>query len=82
MEVNRILRELVRHKMVDLLKKAQLFSGEFDFGGHVLTGGRRKPAPGKLMAVEKWILPSTISALRGFLGFANYYAVCVKGYAA
>ena len=47
----------------------------------MLSRVKRKQAPGKLMAVEKWILPSTLSALRRFLGFANYYAADVKGYA-
>ena len=38
-------------------------------GGRVGDG---KPAPGKLLAVERWVRPTTITALRGFLGFANY----------
>ena len=33
------------------------------------------------MAVEKWETPLTITALRGFLDFANYYTSYVKGYA-
>ena len=33
------------------------------------------------MAVEKWQRPPTITALRGFLGFANYYASNAKEYA-
>ena len=33
------------------------------------------------MALEKWEVPTTITALRGFLGFTNYYAAYVEGYA-
>ena len=33
------------------------------------------------MAVEKWQRPPNITALRGFFGFANYYASYVKWYA-
>ena len=33
------------------------------------------------MAVEKWEVPRTISELRAFLGFTNYYSSYVKGYA-
>ena len=40
-----------------------------------------KPAPGKLVALERWELPKTITALRGFLGFCNHYSSYVKKYA-
>ena len=41
----------------------------------------RKPAPGKLMAIEKWEVPRTFTALRAFLGFTNYYSSYIKDYA-
>ena len=43
--------------------------------------GVRKPTPGKLRAIEKWEVPRTISALRAFLGFTNYYSCYIKDYA-
>ena len=33
------------------------------------------------MAIEKWEVPRTISELRAFLGFTNYYSSYIKGYA-
>ena len=33
------------------------------------------------MAVEKWEVPKTISDLRAFLGFTNYYSSYIQGYA-
>ena len=33
------------------------------------------------MAIEKWEVPRTISALRAFLGFTNYYSSYIQGYA-
>ena len=33
------------------------------------------------MALEKWEAPKTITALRGFLGFTNYYSNYVENYA-
>ena len=61
-------------------EKCKLFVKEVEFCGHVLGGGIRRPAPGKLMAIEKWQPPRTISELRGFLGFTNYYSPYVKDY--
>ena len=43
--------------------------------------GVRKPAHGKLRAIEKWEVPRTVTALRAFLGFTNYYSVYIKDYA-
>ena len=33
------------------------------------------------MAIEKWEVPRTISELRAFLGFTNYYSPYIKDYA-
>ena len=43
--------------------------------------GVRKPAPGKLRAIEKWEVPRTVTALRVFLGFTNCYSCYIKDYA-
>ena len=34
-----------------------------------------------MMAIEKWKVPRTISEMREFLGFTNYYSCYVKDYA-
>ena len=52
-----------------------------EFCGHVLGGGTRRPAPGKLSAIEKWETPRTIHELRAFLGFTNYYSIYIHDYA-
>ena len=43
--------------------------------------GVRKTALGKLRAIEKWEVPRTVTALRAFLGFTNYYSSYIKDYA-
>ena len=57
------------------------FVPEVEFCGHILGGDCRCPAPGKLRAIEKWEVPSTVTGLRAFLGFTNYYSCYVKEYA-
>ena len=37
--------------------------------------------PGKLSAIAKWELPETVTALRSFLGFCNYYSTHIQGLA-
>ena len=68
-------------KLVASITKCRFFVKEVDFCGHVLGGGKRRPSPGKLMPLEKWAPPKTVSALRGFLGFTNFYSAYVPNYA-
>ena len=72
---------LKEQKLVVDINKCKLFVPEVEFCGHILGYGKRRPAPGKLFAIEKWESPRTISQLRSFLGFTNYYSQYVKGYA-
>ena len=71
---------LEKDQFVGDLRKAHFFP-EVKFCGHILGGGTRRPEPGKLMAIEKWEIPHTISELRAFLGFTNYYSMYVEMYA-
>ena len=81
----RDLRQVLdRLREVQLLvnpRKAKLFMREVEFCGHVLSEGKRRPAPGKLLSIQKWELPQTVTQLRGFLGLTNYYSSYVPHYA-
>jgi hypothetical protein len=80
-DLHRTLEALGAEKMVADWAKFHPFVEEVTFCGHVLSRGTRRPAPGKLMALEKWEEPRTVTALRGFLGFTNYYSSYVPNYA-
>ncbi len=47
----------------------------------ILGNGTSRPEPWKVMTVEKWEILRTVSAMRAFLGFTNYYISYIKGYA-
>ena len=51
------------------------------FAGHVVGNGQQKPIPGKVAAIEPWEKPKTVSKLRAYLGFCNYYWRYIKMYA-
>ena len=70
-QVCQVMELLEKDQFVGDLKKAHFFIPEVKFCGHILGGGTRRPEPGKLMAIEKWEIPRTISELRAFLGFTN-----------
>ena len=76
-----MLRELDKHNMVCKPTKASLFVKELEFAGHVVGHGQRRPMPGKLASLHHWEKPQTISELRSFMGFCNYYSGYVRMYA-
>ena len=80
-DIRRVLDVLKADRFVVDPDKAKLFVREVEFCGQILGYGNRRPAPGKLMAIEKWEVPTTITALRAFLGFTNYYNTYIHMYA-
>ena len=68
-DVRALLSRLAEFQMFANPKKARLFLREVEFCGHILKDGKRSPAPGKLLSIQKWDLPKTVTQLRGFFGF-------------
>jgi hypothetical protein len=81
-DLRRTLDLLAEHRIVADPAKCRFFVEEVEFCGHILRGGTRRPAPGKLLAVQRWELPPTVTALRAFFRLANYYSSYVPMYAA
>ena len=80
-DLRRVLRELDKHNMVCKPTKASLLVKEVKFACHVVGHGQRRPMPGKLASLHHWEKPQTISELRSFMGFCNYYSGYVRMYA-
>ena len=80
-DLRRVLSELDKHNMVCKPTKASLFVREVEFAGYVVGHGQHRPMPGKLGSLHHWEKPQTISELRSFMGFCNYYSGYVRMYA-
>ena len=80
-DLRRVLSELDKHNMVCKPTKASLFVREVEFAGHVVGHGQRRPMPWNLASLHHWEKPQTISELRSFMGFCNYYSGYVRMYA-
>ena len=80
-DLTRVLDLLVRHKLTGSSDKATIAVSEVVFAGHVVGKGQRKPIHGKVAAIEHWEKPKTVSELRAYLGFCNYYSGYMKMYA-
>jgi hypothetical protein len=81
LDIRRVMDRFKKDKLVVDINKTHLFTTKVEFCGHVLTQGTRSPAPKKLLSIQKWELPITVTALRAFLGLTNYYSSYVPNYA-
>ena len=80
-DLRRVLNELDKHNMVCKPTKASLFVNEVEFAGRVVGHGQHRPMPGILASLHHWDKAQTISELRSFMGFCNYYSGYVQLYA-
>ena len=62
-------------------KKCKLFQTEVHYLGHVIDKGGIRPNPQKLDAVRNWERPKTVTQVRSFTAFCNYYPKFVKNFA-
>ena len=80
-DVTRVLDLLVWHKLTGGSNEATLAVSEVVSAGHVVGSGKQKPIPRKVAVIEHWEKPKTVSELRAYLGFCNYYSGYIKMYA-
>ena len=71
-DVRAVLDRLRKEELLASVSKTDFFVCSVELCGHVLENGTRRPAPGKMLALERWERPDNVRVLRGFLGLANY----------
>ena len=62
-------------------KKCHLFKKKVAFLGHVVSEAGVQCDPDKISAVKGWEVPKTVTGVRSYLGFVNYYRKYVKSFA-
>ena len=62
-------------------KKCDLFKTQVNYLGHVLDKTGIRPDPKKLEAVRDWERPKTVTQVKSFTAFCNYYRKFVKNFA-
>ena len=80
-DVTRVLNLLVQHNVTGSSDKATVAVSEVVLAGQVVGNGQQKPIPRKVAAIEHWEKPKTVSELRAYLAFCNYYSGYIKMYA-
>ena len=78
--VDAVLRALKEDSLFCNPAKCQFGMLEVKFLGHVVSGSSLSPDPEKLEAVEQWPFPKTITEVRRFLGFTNFFRRFIEDY--
>jgi hypothetical protein len=62
-------------------KKCALFQQQVAFLGHIVSANGLTCDPEKFAAVKEWKTPKTITDVRHYLGFVNYYRRFIRSFA-
>ena len=62
-------------------KKCEFFKLKIAYLGHIVSAKGIETDPKKVEAVRNWTVPKTVTDVRSFLGFTNYYRQFIKDYA-
>ena len=61
--------------------KCEFFKEKIAYLGHIVSKGGIETDPKKIVAVKLWPQPETVTQVRKFLGFTNYYRKFLYRYA-
>ena len=61
--------------------KCEFFKARLKYLGHVVSPQGIATDPTKIEAILRWPRPKTVTNVRSFTGFTNYYRKFIKGYA-
>lgn len=76
-----VLSALEKEKLYCKRTKCEFAATSLKFLGHIISGQTIGPDPEKLQAVESWSTPRSVTDIRRFLGFANYFRRFIQDYA-
>lgn len=68
------------HQLYVKKEKCCFGATEIQYLGHIISEGDVKMEPSKISAIEDWSKPTSVTALRGFLGLTGYYQKFIKDY--
>ncbi|XP_075665366.1 uncharacterized protein LOC142635031 [Castanea sativa] len=79
--MNAIFKPYLRKFVLLYAKMSKCVFGcaEVEYLGHIISGDRVKVDPKKTIAMQQWPVPTTVKALKGFLGLIGYFRKLLEG---
>lgn len=75
-----VLEKLREHNLYMKESKCSFAQTKLEYLGHIISAKGVETDPSKTEAMLNWPVPTTVSALRGFLGLTGYYRKFIKHY--
>ena len=79
--LDHVLTALEEEQLYCKSVKCEFAATSMKFLGHIISENIIGPDPEKLQAIDSWSSPQTVTEIRHFLGFANYFGRFIKDYA-
>ena len=76
-----VLRKLGQAGLKLKPSKCEFFHDKITYLGHIVSKKGIEADPKKIQAIKDWPVPETVTDVRSFLGFTNYYRKFMEGYA-
>ncbi|WPJ61331.1 hypothetical protein SMAC4_13443 [Sordaria macrospora] len=77
--VHKVLAALEKAGLSVNPKKSEFHKKQVDFLGYRISPGQIRMDPAKIKDIAEWPAPTTVTGVRGFLGF-NFYRQFIKGF--
>ena len=75
-----VLETLAKHQLYAKQSKCMFACDGVEYLGHLISGEGVRTNPKKTAAMQQWLIPKDVKALRGFPRLIGYYRKFVKGY--
>ena len=75
-----VLELLQQHQLYAKKSKCAFGCSKVEYLRHIISGQGVSTDPRKIAAMEAWLIPTSLKALKGFLGLTGYYRKFIKNY--
>ena len=75
-----VLELLQQHQLYAKKSKCAFGCSEVEYLRHIISGQGVSIDPRKIAAMEAWLIPTSLKALKGVLGLTGYYRKFIKNY--